>query len=156
MPFTISLATPSDAAAIAHVFQSNETDSFLRLQLGTVDPEVMTQGLTERLAENISKPDTVYVVARDDETGEIMSFASWTLPRGRDEEFVTQSDEVGWQDFSRPLPLCLPFCFSRGCELLLVCAVRRRLEIVRNFRPDTEYRKEQQPQKHTARSSCLA
>lgn len=107
MPFTITIASRSDAAAIARVFQSNETDSFLRLQLGTVDPEVLKQGLTERLAANISKPHTVYVVARDDATGEIVSFASWTLPRGRDEEFVRQSEEVSLAAAAAAAPLVL-------------------------------------------------
>lgn len=101
MPFTIEEATPDHAPAIAKIFLSNETDEFLKLQFGTVDPAVMRQGLTERLAENIKASGQVYVIARDEETGEVASYCSWTLPRDLDEPYVRQSAEVS-NDFLDP------------------------------------------------------
>lgn len=95
MPFTLEKATPDYAAAIANVFLGDEADEFLRLQFGTVDPAIMSEGMTERLTENIKKPGEVYVVARDEATGEIVSYCSWTLPRGEDEPYVRQSADVG-------------------------------------------------------------
>ena len=94
MPFTVEEATPEDAAAIAKIFVSNETSSMLRLQLGTVDPGVLNEGLTERLAESIQKKGQTYIIARDDEAGEIVSYASWTLPRDEGEVFIEQSPDV--------------------------------------------------------------
>lgn len=94
MPFTIEEATPDDAAAISKVFLSSDTDDFVKLQLGTVDPMVMSQGLTERLKENIKTPGQLYLIARDDESQEVVSYAAWTLPRDEDEPFMKQSTEV--------------------------------------------------------------
>ena len=85
MPFTLSPATPSHAAAIAKIFLSNDTDEFLKLQFGTVDSGIMAQGLTERLAENIRQQGQVYVIASDEESGEVVAYCSWTLPKGRED-----------------------------------------------------------------------
>ena len=95
MPFTIRQARTDDAAAIAKIFTSDETSSFLRLQLGTVNPAVLNQGMTERLAESIQKPDQVWVIACDDESGEIVSYAQWVLPRDEFEAVVEKTPEVG-------------------------------------------------------------
>lgn len=100
MPPKIEQAAPSDAAAIAKIFLSNETDEFLRLQFGTVEPGIMNSGLIDRLTENIKTSGQVYVIARDEETGEIVSYASWTLPRAEDEPYVQQRAEV-----SMPVPI---------------------------------------------------
>ena len=81
MPFTIEEAANEDAAAIAKVFVSDETSDFLRLQLGTVDPTVLNEGMTERIREGIATEDQIYVVARDEETGQIVSYAQWVLPK---------------------------------------------------------------------------
>ena len=94
MPFTTRQATAGDVPAIAKIFLSDETSSFLLLQLGTVDPAVLNGGMTDRLSESIQKPDQVYLIAQDDETGEIVSFAQWALPRDEMEEVVEQSPEV--------------------------------------------------------------
>lgn len=94
MPLTIEQAVPDDAAAIAKVFLNDEAGEFLRLQLGTVDPDIMNNGMTERLTENIKTSGQIYVVARDDKTCEIVSYASWTLPREEDEPYVQQTAEV--------------------------------------------------------------
>ena len=96
MPFTIKQATIEDARDIASTFLSNGTDHFLRLQLGTVDPAVLREGLTGRLRESIEREGQVYIIARDDESGHVVSYAQWTLPRNEMEFVVEQNPEVIW------------------------------------------------------------
>lgn len=115
MPFALSTADPSHAAAIAKIFLSNETDDFLRLQFGSVDPGVMSRGLAERLAENIATSGQVYIVARDEETGDVVSYCSWTLPRGEGEEVVKASAEVSGLAGSG-----FSFLFSQGSVVVLL------------------------------------
>ena len=79
MPFTIEQAMPEHAAAIARIFLSDETSDFLQLQLGTVDPAVLNEGLTKRLRESIERPGEMYIIARDDETQEVVSYVQWIL-----------------------------------------------------------------------------
>jgi hypothetical protein len=101
MPFAIQQANTDDATAIAKIFTSDETSSFLLLQLGIVDPAVLNQGLTERLAESIQKPDQLWIIACDDESGEIVSYAQWVLPRDELGTVVEKSPEVSktiWLD----------------------------------------------------------
>ena len=93
MTFKIREATPEDGAAIAKIWLAGD-DEFLQLQLGTVSPSVLNDGMEFRLAESIRTSGQVYVIAEDDESGEIVSYASWTLPRSEDEPVVEQSDEV--------------------------------------------------------------
>ena len=81
MPFRVEEATAEDAAAIAKVFVSEETSDFLRLQLGTVSPSLLNEGMTERIKKAIEKRERVYIVARDEEIDEIVSYAQWELPR---------------------------------------------------------------------------
>lgn len=100
MPFTLEEAKVDDAAAIAKIFTSDETSNFLRMQLGTVDPSVLNEGMTERLAESIQKEGHVYIIARNDDTGEIVSYAHWALPRDEMEVVVEQSPEVGCEERS--------------------------------------------------------
>ena len=94
MPFTIEQAIPEHAAAIAKIFLSDETSDFLRLQLGTVDPAILNGGLTERLAVSIKRPRETYIIARDDETQEIVSYAQWILPRDAMDVVVGQTVDV--------------------------------------------------------------
>ena len=94
MPFTIKQANTDDAAAIAKILTSDETSSFLRLQLGTIDPAVLNQGMTERLTESLQKPNQVWIIACDDESGEVVSYAQWVLPRDEFETVVEKTSEV--------------------------------------------------------------
>ena len=94
MPFTIKHATTTDAAAITKIFLSDSSRSFLQLQMGTVDPVVLNEGMLERIAESIQKPDQEYLVAQDDETSEIVSFSQWLLPRDEMEAIVGKGPGV--------------------------------------------------------------
>ena len=94
MPFTIELANAEYAPDIAKIFVSNESDPMLRLQLGSVDPSVLNEGLTERLKESIQRTGQQYIVARDEESGQVVSYASWTLPRGEMEPESEENLEV--------------------------------------------------------------
>ena len=91
MPFKIEQATVEDAAAIAEIFTSDEVSSIYRLQLGTIDPSVFSDGMTRRIAEGIEKPDQVYIIARDQETGKVASYSQWVLPK---DEPVVKTPEV--------------------------------------------------------------
>lgn len=95
MPFTVEEATVDDAAAIAKVWLSAETSDFLRLQLGSVDLSVLSEGMTTRMEESICKEGQVYVVARDNDSNEIVSYAHWVLPKAGDDESGKMTAEVG-------------------------------------------------------------
>ena len=94
MPFDVEEASVEDAAEIAQVLISSGTSSFFRLQLGSIDPASLNVGMTEKIAEDMRKEDRVYVVARDQETGKIMSYAQWILPKEKDEVVTEQDPEV--------------------------------------------------------------
>lgn len=91
LPFTIRKATTNDAAAIATILTSDKTSSFLRLQLGTGDPAVLNDGLTNRMTKSILESRQLYIVACDDE---VISYAPWTLPRDEFKTIVEQTLEV--------------------------------------------------------------
>ncbi|KAK4634716.1 hypothetical protein CLAFUW4_00283 [Fulvia fulva] len=102
MPFTIAKATPDDAAAIAKVLLSGGTETLMyssrsftgfatRLQLGTIDPAILEVDMTEKIAVNIKKPNQTWIIARDEEMGEIVSYAQWELPAAHD-EVVSEPD----------------------------------------------------------------
>jgi hypothetical protein len=80
MAFHIQEATISDAAAIANIFIRNRGDLFTFLQLGQDDPSAYDRGLADRIANNIQKPGQKYIIARDDKSGEVISYAQWMLP----------------------------------------------------------------------------
>lgn len=94
MPFKVEEATPEDAAAIAKIFTSDEVSRINRLQLGAIDPSVFTQGMTERIKEGIEKSDQIYIIARDEETSEVVSYAQWVLPK----EVVAKTSEVSFRE----------------------------------------------------------
>ena len=97
MPFTVEKATVNDAVDIAKIFLSDSTSDFLRLQLGTVDPATLNEGFTERLTESLQQHGQVYIVARDCETGEIVSYAQWRLPRDEVDVVVSPTSEVRFE-----------------------------------------------------------
>ncbi|KAK5134981.1 hypothetical protein LTR08_005933 [Meristemomyces frigidus] len=85
MPFTVGGATESEATAIAQVLTSNESSTFFRLQLGSVDLETLNNGMAERIVKAMQKPEQRWIVARDEGNGEVMSYAQWVLPKADDE-----------------------------------------------------------------------
>ena len=94
MTFTIEQASVEDAPAIGKVLLSDHTSDFLRLQLGTVDPDVMNQGFAERIAESFNQEGMVYVVARDNDTRQIISYAQWKLPREASTHVIKPAPEA--------------------------------------------------------------
>ena len=94
MTFTTEQANVADAPSIAKVLLSDHTSEFLRLQLGTVDPEVINQGFAERMTGSFDQEGIVYVIARDDDTREIVSYAQWKLPRDASTHVIKPSPEV--------------------------------------------------------------
>lgn len=94
MPYTIERATTEDAPAIAKIFLSNESDSFLQLQFGTADPEALSDDTAESLVESIEKEGQVFIVARDDDSGEVVGYAQWSLPRDEFEMVMMQTPQV--------------------------------------------------------------
>jgi hypothetical protein len=88
MTFRIEQATVEDAAAIAQVFIRNRGDLFILLQLEQANPGAYDRGLADRIANNIQKPGQRYIVARDDQSGKVISYAQWMLPNAGQESFV--------------------------------------------------------------------
>ncbi|OQO12164.1 hypothetical protein B0A48_02804 [Cryoendolithus antarcticus] len=88
MGFTIHTATPADTAAIVAVFASDQNEPFARVHLGTLSQEAFKARMESRFGEAIAKQDgQVYLYVRDDDSGEIVSYANWQLPapEGKDE-----------------------------------------------------------------------
>ncbi|KAK3725077.1 hypothetical protein LTR37_000587 [Vermiconidia calcicola] len=127
MPFTIEQAIPEHAAAIAKIFLSDETSDFLRLQLGTVDPAILNGGLTERLAVSIKRPRETYIIARDDETQEIVSYAQWILPRDAMDVVVGQTVDEQVHETEQYRRTLLP-----GMNEALVMDFRKRIREMKN------------------------
>ncbi|KAG6364044.1 hypothetical protein INS49_009147 [Diaporthe citri] len=67
MPFTIEKASPSDAKAIADIYQDRPATAWNRLTHGTVDPSVFNAGLEDMFAESLRDPDEVLFLARDED-----------------------------------------------------------------------------------------
>ena len=107
MPFVVERATINDVADIAKIFLSDSTSDFLRLQLGTVDPATLNEGFTERLTESLQQDGQVYIVARDRDTGEIVSYAQWKLPRDQMDAVISPTPEVRFD------------CRAKGCSVLM-------------------------------------
>lgn len=67
MPFTVERASPSDARAIADIYQDRQVTAWNRLTHGTVDPSVFNAGLEDMFAESLRDPDEILFVARDED-----------------------------------------------------------------------------------------
>ena len=94
MSFTIDEATESDVPAIARVLASDGTNSLFKLQLGALDPETLYKEMGGRIAKALQQADQKWIVARDEGSGEIISYAQWVLPRPDGEVKVEPSPEV--------------------------------------------------------------
>lgn len=67
MPFTVEKASPSDAKAIADIYQDRPVTAWNRLTHGTVDPSVFNAGLEDMFAESLRDSDEVLFLARDED-----------------------------------------------------------------------------------------
>ena len=81
MSFTVHEATESDIPAIARVLASDGQNALFELQLGAVDRNVLYGNMGERIARAMKMPDQQWIVARDEDSGDIMSYAQWVLPQ---------------------------------------------------------------------------
>ncbi|KXJ86550.1 acyl-CoA N-acyltransferase [Microdochium bolleyi] len=90
--YTIDLATPADAEAVAAVMLSTTEREFSRLQRGTIDPGHNLSRLTSRYRSMLLDDPTQHViVARaGDETGTVAAAAQWVL---KEAEVVPTSEE---------------------------------------------------------------
>ena len=81
--FEISEAYPSDADAIASLFALSWLSPFTRLQFGQVDPAHLATSMAPRIAEQIVKVNSRFMVARDKKTRSVAAVAQWTVPTGQ-------------------------------------------------------------------------
>nr|OQO25113.1 hypothetical protein B0A51_08313 [Rachicladosporium sp. CCFEE 5018]OQO27121.1 hypothetical protein B0A51_06030 [Rachicladosporium sp. CCFEE 5018]OQO29434.1 hypothetical protein B0A51_04010 [Rachicladosporium sp. CCFEE 5018] len=94
MPFTIHTATPADTQAIVAVFASDQNEPFTRVQLGTLSHEAFKARMQSRFGQAIANQDgQVYLYVRDDEIGEIVSYANWQLPAPEGKVVEEKSEE---------------------------------------------------------------
>lgn len=95
MPFQIQEASTEDSSSIAAVLLSAETEPLMRLQLGTADPDVLNKNFEEKLKKSIGEASKQkWIVARDEESGRIISYAQWELPRSEHEGDPVPDSEV--------------------------------------------------------------
>ncbi|KAI1848897.1 hypothetical protein JX266_005325 [Neoarthrinium moseri] len=85
MSYTIESALPADAAAIARVATADEPTPFRRLMNGTAgDNDNMLQEETAMWAKVIDHPAHLVLVAREQDTGLVVSYAQWRRPGGEE------------------------------------------------------------------------
>lgn len=112
MHFEISEATPADAAAIASLFALSWVSPFTRLQFGQVEPAELATSMVPRIAEQMVKGSSTFIVARHGESCNVAAVAQWTLPveadsRVLDEESKEDREErqqFGDEAYRRSLP----------------------------------------------------
>jgi ribosomal protein S18 acetylase RimI-like enzyme len=100
--FDISEAQPADAVAIASLFAHSWTSPFTRLQFGQVDPVQLATSMVPRIAEQMVKMNSKFIVARHVERQEIAAVAHWTMPDDTDVDAVVEEadqDTVERQQF---------------------------------------------------------
>jgi ribosomal protein S18 acetylase RimI-like enzyme len=78
--WTISEVRPSDAAAIASLFALSWTSPFSQLQFGKAKPQTLAVAMTPRIAQQITEPNSLFMIARQNGTDEVLSVAQWTVP----------------------------------------------------------------------------
>lgn len=65
------------------------------LQLGIVNPTIFHDGMTRRVAENISRPNQVFLIARDEESSEIVNYAQRELPNDAQQDHTELTKLTG-------------------------------------------------------------
>ncbi|KAH8883229.1 acyl-CoA N-acyltransferase [Thozetella sp. PMI_491] len=80
MTYQIAKATPEDAEGIAEVFVQTGDSEFLRLQIGTADIQEVIQSMADGVKRSFQSDGQLTIVAREEGTGKVLSFAQWTLP----------------------------------------------------------------------------
>lgn len=80
LQWTVSRAKPADADAIASLLGQCWTSPFVRLQFGRVDTAALAATMSPAIARQIEGSQTLFIVARHDDSGEVLSVAQWSLP----------------------------------------------------------------------------
>jgi len=78
--YTISNALPSDASAISSLFALSWQSPFSRLQFGNVEPRDLAKAMKPRIAQQIAEKRMLFMVAREEKSGNVVSVAQWTVP----------------------------------------------------------------------------
>jgi len=79
-PYAISNALPSDASAISSLFALSWQSPFSRLQFRNVEPRDLAKAMTPRIAQQIAEKRMLFMVAREEESEDIVSVAQWSVP----------------------------------------------------------------------------
>lgn len=91
--FSISDACPAEAGAIAYLFTLSWTSPFSRLQFGQTDPAQLAASMAPRIAEQITKTTSRYIVARSQGSEEVAAVAQWTVPVETDLDTLNEESE---------------------------------------------------------------
>lgn len=136
--FEISEANPADSEAIASLFALSWVSPFSRLQFGQINPAQLVTSMVPRIAEQMGKANSKFIVARDQSTQEIAAVAQWAVPAEVDGNITyeeTTEDSAERQQFEdeayrRSLPESsnkdLVMAFSLGLRQLREDTLRRR------------------------------
>ncbi|KAF2866901.1 acyl-CoA N-acyltransferase [Massariosphaeria phaeospora] len=96
--YLLAKAEPADSEAIASLFAISWASPFTRLQFGNVDPPMLAAAMAPRIAQQMSKPNVQFIVARKWQTREVVAVAQWRLPL---ESGNTQVDETAAEQEER-------------------------------------------------------
>lgn len=128
--FEISEARSTDAEAIASLFALSWVSPFTRLQFGSIDPGQLALTMVPRIAAQMEVVGSKFVVARNQETDDVIAVAQWTLPvdakanssHGEPEEDRRERQEFEDEAYMQNLPersnKNLIMAFTRGLRQL--------------------------------------
>ncbi|KAF3006853.1 hypothetical protein E8E13_010788 [Curvularia kusanoi] len=91
--FEIAEARPPDAEAIASLFALSWVSPFSQLLFGKIDPDQLTASMAPRIAEQLVKADSKYMVARHLETDTVAAVAHWVIPASPESQEIVESEE---------------------------------------------------------------
>ncbi|KZM26413.1 uncharacterized protein EKO05_0005933 [Ascochyta rabiei] len=130
--FEVSEAEPQDADAIALLFALSWASPFTHLQFGQVDPAQLATSMVPRIAEQMAKENSRFVVARHQKTHGVAAVAQWTLPAEEGSESVnseTQEDSEERQQFEDEVyKRSLPDSSNRDLVMDFTLGLRRLRE----------------------------
>lgn len=97
--FQISDAVAVDAEAIASLFALSWVSPFSQLLFGQVDQTQLAASMVPRIAEQIEKASSKFVVARHLETGNVAAVAQWTMPADTSLSVESKEEHQERQEF---------------------------------------------------------
>jgi ribosomal protein S18 acetylase RimI-like enzyme len=78
--FNIEEAKSADAAAIASLLALSWVSPFTHLQFGQVDSDELAASMVPRIADQMVKANSKFIVARHQESNKVAAVAQWTVP----------------------------------------------------------------------------